>query len=84
MVEELCATLWEFLKGLVENFRVDLNRSVAVAFRLGPIGFQFHADTVFVGITLRFSGVMHRKIVGISLRAKKMLILWMASRSSKL
>lgn len=45
--------LGTLLRSLVENFRADLNKPVNEAFRVGSIGFQFHANAAIDGITLR-------------------------------
>lgn len=56
IVQVYRVTLSRTLKKLIENFCTGLNRSVSHAFRIGPIGVQFHPDTTIDGITFRCSG----------------------------
>lgn len=56
IVQDLFATLEPFLRGLVENFRAGLSKSVNEAFRVGFIDAHFHANTAVEGITLRILG----------------------------
>lgn len=55
IVKDSCATLEPSLRGLIENFRADPDRSMSEAFCVGSTGSQFHADTAIDGITFRFS-----------------------------
>lgn len=54
IIEDSCPSLGLSHRGLVENFRADLSKSMIEGFRGGYVGSQFHADAVFEGITVRF------------------------------
>lgn len=56
MVEDSCALLGPSLRGLVQTFRVVLNRSGSETFRVRSIDFHLHVDAAFDGIIIRFSG----------------------------
>lgn len=55
IVDESGSSVGSFLRGLAENFRVSLIKSVNEASLAGSIGSPFHADAGNDGITLRFS-----------------------------
>lgn len=51
-VQDLRAVIRPYFWSSVENFRVDINRCVSDAFRLGSIYAQYHADTAINGTTI--------------------------------
>lgn len=53
-IEDWCESLGMFLRGLGENSRVGLNKSINEAFCAGSIGSPFHANTAIDGTTLHF------------------------------
>lgn len=55
VIEDFCASLWPSSRGLAENFRAALYKSVNKAFRAGSTGSPFHADTAIDGFTISFS-----------------------------
>lgn len=55
IVEDSCASVRPFIKGLVKNFRAGLNKPVALTFRSDSIGSQSDAHTAVDGITICFS-----------------------------
>lgn len=55
IVKHSCASLGPILRGLLDNFRAGLNKSVNEVFCAGSIGPPSHADTAIDGVTVCFS-----------------------------
>lgn len=63
IVQESFITLGASFRGLVENFRAALNKSVRKKFRISRIDAQLHANTAIDGINFSFfPNMQHRKM----------------------
>lgn len=82
ILKDSCAKLVPSPRGLIEDFRAGLNRSMIEAFHVGSINSQFHADTAIDYVMLLFWEMLHRTMVAIQPKKTTLMIFTVTARLS--